>query len=80
MYVRDETYRDHFGLISERESLEHRFSLGASVIVEQEVCLRQRYTVGLKAMFQTYLNGDGGPTLLVKMGKVLQGNNQDKKP
>ena len=71
MYVRDETYRDHFGLISEREPLEHRFSLRASVIVEQEVRLRQRYTVGLKAMFQTYLNGDGGPTLLVKMGKVL---------
>ncbi len=71
MYVRDESYRDYTGFIWRRESLEQRFSLGASMIVEQEVRLRQSYTAGLKAMFQAYLNGDVSPTLLVKMGKVL---------
>ena len=71
MYVRDQSYRDYGVLDRTYEPSEHRFSWGGSVIVEQEVRIKQQYTVGLKTMFQPYLNGDGAITLLLKVGKVL---------
>lgn len=71
MYVRDQSYRGYPGWRQSEGSPEHRFSLGGSVIVEQEVRTKRQYTFGLKTMFQPYLNGDGAITLLVKVGKVL---------
>ncbi len=72
MYVRDQSYLDFSGWRSTDGPPEHRFSLGGSVIVEQEVRTKQRYTFGLKTMFQPYLNGDGAITALVKVGKGLR--------
>lgn len=71
MYVRDQSYRGLPGWRQSEGYPEHRFSLGGSVIVEQEVHMRQQFTFGLKTMFQPYLNGDGAITLLIKVGKVL---------
>ena len=71
MYVRDQSYRSYPGWPQSEGSPEHRFSLGGSIIVEQEVRIRQQYTIGLKTMFQPYLNGDGAVTMLVKVGKIL---------
>lgn len=71
MYARDQFYRGFSGWRQPEGSPEHRFSLGGSVIVEQEVRIGQQYTFGLKTMFQPYLNGDGAITLLIKVGKVL---------
>ncbi len=71
MYVRDPFYRGYPGWPQSEGSPEHRFSLGGSIIVEQEVRIRQQYTIGLKTMFQPYLNGDGAVTVLVKVGRTL---------
>lgn len=67
MYVRDQDFR-RYGDIAEYESPEHRVSLGASVVLEQSIRLRSQYRLGVKAMFQPYLNGDGALTLLVRIG------------
>ena len=71
MYVRDQFYSDVYGFSQVDDGPEQRFSLGASIILEQEVRLNKRYRLGLKAMMQPYLNGDITHTLLIKVGRIL---------
>lgn len=50
---------------------ENRLTVGFSVIIEQEVRIRQHYLLGLKFMTQPYLNGDIVHTLSLKAGVLL---------
>ena len=68
LYVRDITPGEAFDPTDE---IENRFTLGFSVILEQEVQIRQRFTLGLKFMTQPYLNGDIVHTLNLKFGTRL---------
>ena len=71
MYVRDQFYSNVYGFSQVDDGPEHRLSLGASIILEQEVRIKKRYHIGLKAMIQPYLNGDIANTLLIKVGRIL---------
>ena len=71
MYVRDQFYARTLGFSKVDDGPEHRFSLGTSIILEQEVRIKNRYHLGLKAMMQPYLNSDLAHTLLIKLGRIL---------
>jgi hypothetical protein len=69
MYVSD-TYpaRDAWARQSQSD---RRVSLGASMIVEQEITIAKRNLLGVKAMIQPYLNGDIASSLMLKVGRKL---------
>ena len=50
---------------------EKRFSLGYSLILENELLIRKEYLLGLKYMIQPYASGDINQTLLIKLGMIL---------
>lgn len=68
LYVRDVLPGRGF---NESDITEDRLSLGFSVVIEQEVRIRQRFLLGLKFMTQPYLNGDIVHTLSLKAGALL---------